>query len=555
MDQTWKDGKGIDDYLVLQSNPDTALHELETQAKDLIEFMQPGHRHEIIRALKLVENEIEREMLVKSIAKKIGVPVSALRKEVAPQKTDDPKNGKPIVFEDPEPWPDPVDGASLLDDIVFWILRYVVLPIGAAEATAAWVIATWLRDELYHAPILAVLSPTKGCGKTTFLDLLRSIVFRGLLTSGPGIRLAVFFRLNDKYHPTMLIDEAEKLAGDDSSRELIGMINNGYRRGGIVYRSAPDTHEPEAFDAFGFRILAAIGVLFDTILHRAIKIIMDRRDLQAKIERFQSRVVETEGRILARQIARWVKDNRAEIAESESKSPRPEWLPDRACDNWAPLFAIGMNAGNGWLDKLLDSARRLSADTEESDKGERLLRDIKQIFLEAQNPATLESSVIVDALNKLESSPWGDMRKGKGITTIKLASMLKPFQIVPDQYRIADGKVRGYKFESFKDVFNRYIPPFKSVHGTNGASIEVGAISSRYSVPSQKPSKPLSDNECTDVPSQNGETGENEGTSFNFGENADNGAKTLAHMTSNELQEAITFAFGPGTRIITETRK
>src|SRR5207247_4814056 len=46
--------------------------------------------------------------------------------------------GHALTLRDPDPWPDPVDGAELLDEIAATFARFVVLPEGAADALALW---------------------------------------------------------------------------------------------------------------------------------------------------------------------------------------------------------------------------------------------------------------------------------------------------------------------------------------------------------------------------------------------------------------------------------
>jgi len=151
-----------------------------------------------------------------------------------PTSHDDTPNT--VTLSDPDPWPQPVDGAALLDELLHWLQSYLFLPRGAAEANALWAIATWCVDIVHFAPILAVLSATKRCGKSYLLDLLRYIVRRGHWTSALGATPATIFRLNDSDKPTFLIDEAEKLGGRNPSTELIHLLNQGYRRGGKVTR-------------------------------------------------------------------------------------------------------------------------------------------------------------------------------------------------------------------------------------------------------------------------------------------------------------------------------
>ncbi len=364
---------------------------------------------------------------------------------------------------DPEPWPDPVEGRELLDALASWISEYVHLPPFADRAIAVWAVATWFVDEVYFAPILVLLSPTKRCGKTLALDLLRHVVRRAVPTSGVGVTPAVVFRLNERQHPTFLVDEAERLSNQDAGRDLITMLNVGHRRGQRVLRCADrdSDHDVRDFDAFGFRVLAAIGSLWDTVLDRAIPIMMERRPRTAQLRRFSGRSVEQEGRVLARRIRRLWEDHRGNVGQAEETAPRPEWMGDRECDNWAPLFAVAAIAGEPWPDRAMEAAKALRIGVaDEGDHGESLVRDIQLTFRDQGSPEVIKSGELVHHLNVLETSPWGDYRRGGGITPQKLAAMLKPFGVRPRQRRTEQGeKVRGYWLEDFEDVFTRYPLP------------------------------------------------------------------------------------------------
>ena len=67
------------------------------------------------------------EAVRKSEAARLGVRAPVLDKLVAaarPQGETVPGQGQPLVLDDPEPWPDPVDGAALLDRVEAIIGRY-----------------------------------------------------------------------------------------------------------------------------------------------------------------------------------------------------------------------------------------------------------------------------------------------------------------------------------------------------------------------------------------------------------------------------------------------
>src|SRR5690606_31858953 len=62
--------------------------------------------------------------------------------------------GQPLTLDDPEPWPDPVDGAALLDEIAATFRRFVALPDGADTALALWTIHAHAHDAAEVSPIL-----------------------------------------------------------------------------------------------------------------------------------------------------------------------------------------------------------------------------------------------------------------------------------------------------------------------------------------------------------------------------------------------------------------
>lgn len=369
--------------------------------------------------------------------------------------------GRAVTLKEPEVWPEPVDGVKLLNDLSAWVRRYVWLPKEAADAIAAWVAATWFVRDLYFAPVLALISATKRCGKTLVLDLLRHVCRRGSLTSGIGASPPVIFRLNETRQPTFLIDEAEKLGGPKADRDLIAMLNVGYRRGATVQRCVESggDYAVREFDAFGFRALAAIRGVWDTILDRAIVVPLHRKPRDGTVERFNGRKVEREGATLAAQLGRWAEDHRRVIAEAENGAPRPLWLHDRECDNWACLFAVAALAGGDWPGRVGKAARALARCAgDDADLGERLIEDLRAIYERERWPEAMRSGDVVKKLKEMEDAPWSELRHGQGISTHKLAEMLRPFGVRPCQCRMASTgeKVRGYWRADLLPVFARY---------------------------------------------------------------------------------------------------
>ncbi len=127
---------------------------------------------------------------------------------------------------DVEPWPEVVDGGELLNGLVAFIGRYVVLGESAVETLALWVLHTYafhLRDVAVY---VGVESPQKRCGKTTLLTVLSEVVNRPIVAA--NISSPAFFRVIEEMHPTLMIDEADTALHRND--ELRGILNSGYKR-------------------------------------------------------------------------------------------------------------------------------------------------------------------------------------------------------------------------------------------------------------------------------------------------------------------------------------
>src|SRR5437867_649734 len=137
---------------------------------------------------------------------------------------------------DGEPWPDPVQGSALLDELAQLLRRFVVLPKWAAETLALWTLHTYAFELRDVSAYLGIESPEKRCGKTTLLAVLSKLVSRPVAAA--NISPPAFFRVIQENRPTLLIDEADTfLQGND---ELRGILNAGYTRDtAFVMRVAP----------------------------------------------------------------------------------------------------------------------------------------------------------------------------------------------------------------------------------------------------------------------------------------------------------------------------
>jgi putative DNA primase/helicase len=110
---------------------------------------------EVARLLATCDRE---EYLVrrKREARRFDVPVSKLDelvREAQGEKASATSTlpGRAADLCDPEPWPEPIDGAALLDNITREIARFMVLPTHALVAIALWIMFTFAIDAAEHA--------------------------------------------------------------------------------------------------------------------------------------------------------------------------------------------------------------------------------------------------------------------------------------------------------------------------------------------------------------------------------------------------------------------
>lgn len=424
---------------------------------------------EAARSCDALQRELLREAAL-AAAKRAGLqrPASLVDAAFAAQAAPQSAAGSQplLVLSDPEPWPEEVEGAALLDELAATLARFLALPGGATEAIALWALHTHCFDAFDISPRLALHSPVRRCGKTTALDLLESLVARPLVASNAST--AAVFRLIDKQRPTLLLDEADTYL--EHNNELRGVLNAGHRRrSAAVMRTVGESYEPRLFSAWAPVAIAKIGRLPGTLEDRSVVVAMRRRAAGESVERLS----EAKLRRLAplrRRAARWAADHLDELRAAEPHLP--DLASDRARDNWRPLLAIAEACGGEWPERARRAALTLGGRDGADDGADvLLLADLRDLF-DRMGGDRLRSDDVVQALATMEERPWPEWRAGRPITPQQLARELAPFGVAPKAIRFAEGTVRGYRREQFADAFARYLSPLPATGATclhNGA--------------------------------------------------------------------------------------
>jgi hypothetical protein len=378
-----------------------------------------------------------------------------------------------------KPWPEPVDGAGLLDELVQAMTRVVVLPRWAPETLALFVPHTFAYLHRDITTYIGLESPEHRCGKSTLISVLSELTSRAVVAS--NVTAPSFFRVIARIQPTLLIDEADTfLTGNE---ELRGIINASYyRKTSFVLRAvnapaaarggsgAPSgngamstDHEPlPAASPGGYnpdiaryscwcpKVIARIGALPLTLADRCIVFRMHRKKPDEPCERLRK----FNPGDLKEKCLRFVLDHAAAIAAAEPALPRE--LNDRAADIWEPLLVIADLAGGPWPARAREAAVGIATAAPESNPIALLLFDIVLQFAEAESERMF-SAELVERLTVFPGRPWGTLLRGKPIDERWLARQLHPYGIRTRNLRLGGQQAKGYDRDEVTELCLRYV--------------------------------------------------------------------------------------------------
>ena len=144
------------------------------------------------------------------------------------------------------------------------------------DAITCWLMADWVQDWFNVATYLHFHGPS-GSGKSRALEILQTLGYRVLIS--PSISAPALYRTIETFRSTFLVDEAELYSGEgleEGRREVLSILNAGYRRGQFAIRSDQKGETIRLFNVWGFKALASIQSLPETLQNRCIRVPMMR---------------------------------------------------------------------------------------------------------------------------------------------------------------------------------------------------------------------------------------------------------------------------------------
>ncbi|MCS5735518.1 DUF3631 domain-containing protein [Herbiconiux daphne] len=356
--------------------------------------------------------------------------------------------------------------SDVFDAVRAYVTRFVVLPDEhAATVVTLWIGLTYVAADYFDvAGRLFFTSPVAGSGKTLALDVCASISNRPLQTANLSTS-AFFHATSDPEMPrTPFIDEVDTVFGgskNESSEELRGALNSGYKRGGSVARMESRGKEwvMREYPTYAPVAMAGLHGLPDTLASRSFIIPMRRKLPGEQVAKFRHREVADE----AEQLQHRLRLSLAIVMDDwDGAWPAlPDELDNRAAEIFEPLIVLADLAGQEWPRRIREAAVAfVTASRDDSQAlNVRLLSDIRRVFGDDDK---LAAEDVVNKLVLLDEAPWsGFGKQGLPLDRQFAIRMLKEFDI-PSPHTIRTDSVstaRGWYRSDFADAFARYLKP------------------------------------------------------------------------------------------------
>ena len=440
-----------------------------TKAKDFVDAaLKEGEINAEVKKLSALPIGVYESVRLEA-AKRLHMRVSMLdtlvgveRDKIAKPETDFLPHWKV------EPWPDPVDGAALLDELRQLFNRYAVTPKHADVLLALWALHTWVFDSFDITPYLVISSPTRRCGKSLVLTILQWVCCRA--KKNDSMSKAAIYRSVEVERPTLVLDEVGWVG--DLKDERQGILCGGFERNGFVEVCEGESANitVRRYSTYCPKAFGLIGKLTATLMDRSIEIAMQRKTKLDKVERLGRRDNADYARLRQRCL-RWANDSHEALAAIKPKAP--DGLNDRALDIWEPLLAIAERVGGHWPKLATEAAIALSGDdgSAAEEISVELLHGIEAEF-NRSGSAALTTKTLIAALCADEEQPWATWNKGKPISDRQVARLLRPFAILSNtvhQNETGVPQAKGYRRAWFEDAFERYLPRANDLRQFDGS--------------------------------------------------------------------------------------
>jgi hypothetical protein len=255
-----------------------------------------------------------------------------------------------------------IDPPELVSTLERFFGERAHLPPDAALVLAFFTLNTWTFDVFDTTPYLSLESATPACGKNTVLNILSMVCARPQMLASTSE--AALFRTIDRYKPTVLLDEAESLAGRSERADCLRSIAQaGYKKGGAVPRCVGPNNDLQNFGVFCPKVFAAIGGLTGPLLSRCIVIHMEKAPVGQVRRSSRQHQLRRDSEPLREIIEAYAEQSPTVLTKLYDEEPDAGYWPqlqDREAELWGPLLTHARLIGPDCEARLLEVASRFS---------------------------------------------------------------------------------------------------------------------------------------------------------------------------------------------------
>jgi hypothetical protein len=355
-------------------------------------------------------------------------------------------------------WPNPVNGSSMLANLIIAVQRHVVMPEYMGLIVSLWIIHTYALESFRFSPLLAIISPDIAVGKATLLALLKRLCSTAHRTS--RISFADLLTLIEERCNTVLFDKGDSLF---RSQQFVEFLDSSHdRTSGGITALGKEKNILESKDTFVAKAIKSHIALPESLIYRSIQIQLIAKQQDEIISSVDPYRQDTndELTVLAAQIKRWSDDHLIEIKNITAVSL--ELGNEHINNTFSPLIAIAKVIGKDALQRTEAATRELLAHVIVKSEGMQLLEHLSEVLQEIRGEKIL-SSELVDALCSRDDWPWAKCNKGKPLDHTLLAKLILEFDLEPERVRIGELTKRGYHRADLEKAFSRKLRSSETV--------------------------------------------------------------------------------------------
>jgi hypothetical protein len=349
----------------------------EREARREVERKEKEKQKAFASIVKLPTSEHEAKL--KTLARQLDEDVEVLREEFAELRTEEEER---IKIGEVDPWDEPVNTREILDAVTAQFGRYIIIHDRViAPIIPLWIAFAYVHNIAHYSPLLVSESADTGEAKSAASKMVARLTPRPCIIvepTGPA-----FYHLIDRLHPTLVIDDADKLL--PRRPDLAHIVNAGWMRGIPLPRVDAKTGEVHLFDTFCPKVLNGINLLAHlapATRRRCITIKMLPKLESEKVADHRHADRDENFVILRRKLLRWSTDNM--LALDNAKPKMPEGFFSGLEENYHLMFAIADLAGGDWSKKARAAAIRLTAEHSSPSVGKNLLSILFNLTIKHQ---------------------------------------------------------------------------------------------------------------------------------------------------------------------------